>query len=463
MKKTALLAVPLLLVGLTTPAGAMAAPAPASPSAKAPSLTSTFPYCSWWVVTTPQTMNVAFPDTSAIYWTTPYLAEPGMSIEVDGTYPDTRFMAFTAYDNTFGTFESATGAPSQVTDYEIVPDADSPKANPWAQASAPDTPTGGTFTVTLSDDVSPGDENAIPILPSDPQANGKLPANLGFLVMRVYLPTGGQASDVTLPSLTVVDGDGTRKPLKKCSGKALKAVGKIAKGAKILSVLKKMKQGKGPAPQPAPCTTAPGGCPPSLSFFRASAATTNSFFPNNANAYASMLFTPESGQVIVIKMMTPSTPWDVEGGTTPVPWPTSDYQMRYWSVCNNVYAKPYPVVANPKPKGKKVYGCVADNAAVRDAEGYVTIAISTPASKPRNATSANDINWLPTSVTKPKAMEMVALRNMLPSAGFDFAVQNVAPGSDAAATAAAMGAYYPVTAVCSTAQFERDGAEGCLD
>ncbi|MEK9663369.1 MAG: hypothetical protein VW082_01990 [Candidatus Nanopelagicales bacterium] len=66
-------------------------------------------------------------------------------------------------------------------------------------------------------------------------------------------------------------------------------------------------------------------------------------------------------------------------------------------------------------------------------------------------------------MTKPKAMEMVALRNMLPSAGFDFAVQNVASGSDAAATAAAMGAYYPVTAVCSTAQFERGGAESCLD
>ena len=99
---------------------------------------------------------------------------------------------------------------------------------------------------------------------------------------------------------------------------------------------------------------------------------------------------------------------------------------------------------------------------MRDDEGYVTVAISTPSSRPTNATAGNGVNWLPTSVEKPKAMEMVALRNMLPSEGFDFAVQNVESGSDAVATADAMGDYYPVTAVCSKAEFEKVGAEGCL-
>lgn len=460
------MAIPAVIAGLGLVPQAFAAPVPAAPAAPAistPTISKAFPHCSWWVVTTPQTMNVAFPDTSAIYWTTPYLAEPGMSIEIEGTYPETRFMAFTAYNNTFGTFESATGAPSQITDYQIEPDAGSTEPNPWAENAAPDTPAGGSFTVTLREDVSPGDVNAIPILPPDQQASGDLPADLGFLVMRVYLPEGGAPSDVALPALTVVDADGVRTPLKRCSGKALKAAGKVADAAKVLKVLKAMKAGTGPAPQPSPCTTQPGGCPPPYSFFRASAATTNSFFPNNANAYASMLFTPAKGEVVVIKLLPPSTPYDVEGGTAPVPWPTSDYQMRYWSLCNNVYAAPYPVVANPKPKGGTVYGCVADNAAVRDDDGYVTVAISAPSSRPRNATAANDVNWLPTSVQKPKAMEMVALRNMLPSDGFDFAVQNVASGSDADATAEAMGDYYPVTVVCTKAEFEKVGAEGCLD
>ncbi|MFM1964380.1 MAG: hypothetical protein RL134_105 [Actinomycetota bacterium] len=441
---------------------AQASPSPVGPSAKPkPPLADVFPYCSWWLETTPQTMNVAFPDTSATYWTTPYLALPGMSIEVAGTFPETRFLAFTAYNNAGGVYESATGAPSQITDFEIVPAPGTPEPNPWAETSAPDTPPGGTFTVTLREGVDPGDANAIPILPPNPQPQGKAPANLGFLVMRVYLPEGG-APDVSLPKLTVVDAQGNRTTLPACSGKGMAAMGKISKAAKFLSIMKQIKAGTWPSPQPAPCTTEPGGCPPPYGFFRASAATTNSFFPNDANAYASMLFTPTPGEVVVIKMLAPTTPWNVEGGTTPVPWPNDDYQLRYWSVCNNVYAAPYPVVANPKPKKGTTYGCVADNAAVRDSDGYVTIAISTPKSRPRNATTTQGVNWLPTSVSKPKDMEMVALRNMLASEGFANAVQNVPSGSDAAATAAVMGDYYPDVAVCSTADFERGGAAACF-
>lgn len=463
MKRLPLLLAPVLAVALAaTLPTAQAVPAPAAPTAKPkPVIASVFPYCSWWLETTPQTMNVAFPDTSATYWTTPYLALPGMSIEVAGSFPETRFLAFTAYNNAGGVYDSATGAPSQITDFDIVAAPSSRQPNPWAETSTPDTPAGGTFTVTLRDGVDPGDVNALPILPPDPQPQGKAPANLGFLVMRVYLPEGG-AQDVTLPKLTVVDATGKRTALPACSGKATAAIGKIGKAAKFLSIMKQIKAGTWPTPQPAPCTTNPDGCPPDNSFFRATSATTNSFFPNDANAYASMLFTPTPGEVVVIKMLAPTTPWNVDGGTTPVPWPNNGYQLRYWSVCNNVYAAPYPVVANPKPPKGMTYGCVADNAAVRDEAGYVTIAISPPRSRPSNATTANGVNWLPTSLSKPKDVEMVALRNMLASEGFANAVQNVPSGSDAAATAAVMGAYYPEVAVCTTAEFEQGGAAGCL-
>lgn len=463
MKRLPLLIAPVLAAALAaTLPTAQAGPAPAAPTAKPkPVIASVFPYCSWWLETTPQTMNVAFPDTSATYWTTPYLALPGMSIEVAGSFPETRFLAFTAYNNAGGVYDSATGAPSQITDFDIVPAPSSQRPNPWAETSTPETPAGGTFTVTLRDGVDPGDVNALPILPPDPQPQGKAPANLGFLVMRVYLPEG-DAQDVALPKLTVVDATGKRTALPACSGKGTAAIGKIGKAAKFLSIMKQIKAGTWPTPQPAPCTTDPDGCPPENSFFRATSATTNSFFPNDANAYASMLFTPTPGEVVVIKMLAPTSPWNVEGGTTPVPWPTDDYQLRYWSVCNNVYAAPYPVVANPKPPKGMTYGCVADNAAVREEAGYVTIAISPPRSRPSNATTANGVNWLPTSVSKPKDVEMVALRNMLASEGFANAVQNVPSGSDAAATAVVMGAYYPEVAVCTTAEFEQGGAAGCL-
>ena len=31
-----------------------------------------FPFCSWWTETIATTVNVAFPDFSAAYWTTPF-------------------------------------------------------------------------------------------------------------------------------------------------------------------------------------------------------------------------------------------------------------------------------------------------------------------------------------------------------------------------------------------------------
>jgi hypothetical protein len=51
---------------------------------------------------------------------------------------------------------------------------------------------------------------------------------------------------------------------------------------------------------------------------------------------------------------------------------------------------------------------------------------------------------------------------MLASEGFANAVQNVPSGSNAAATAAVMGDYYPDVAVCTTADFERGGAAACF-
>lgn len=411
-----------------------------------------FPVCSWWTETTATTMNVAFPDTAATYWTTPFLAQPGMSIQVDGRYPQTRFMSFTVYDNAGGTFTLDNGVPSQIDDYEIDPDEGS--LNPW-QVSAP---SGGEFTVTLSPDASPDDTNTLPILPSDPQPSGNLPANLGYLVMRVYLPQGGPSA-VEMPVLTIVSSDGQESTLSACNKKTRPVAQKTKTGIKVMQALKRMASGG----LPTPCGT---NCPPSLSFFRASAATTNAFFPNTANAYASMLFTPTDDSVVVIRMRVPSSPSSVGGGTSPVPWPDDAYDLRYWSVCNNVYAKPYPVVANRNPRtGSTVYGCVADNAAVTttvDGVEYATIVISSPADKPRNATKFNGYNWLPTSNAYPKAVEMVAVRNMLPSAGFSSAVQDVPQPATAAQAQDAMGTYYPETSSCSVAAFEAGGAAACF-
>lgn len=420
----------------------------ASPANAAPA--KQFPFCSWWLETTPTTSNVAFPDTSATYWTTPYIAKSGMSIRIDGEFPETRFTSFTVYNNTFGYFTN-NGVESQLTDYQIA--ANSGSLNPWATNAAPNTPSGGKFSITLQPSVNTSETNVLPILPENPTANGALPANLGFLTMRVYLPAGGDANDVVLPNLTVINADGSTSALKRCTKPSLQKAQGTHYGVKAVKGLKKLQKGV----PPAPCGDS---CPPPYSFFRATAATTGGFFPNSANAYASMLFTPAKNQVVVIKLLPPTSPWNTDGtGTVPVPWPNNTDQLRYWSVCNNVYTAPYPVVANQTKNGV-TYGCVADNAAVRASDGYVYIAISKPAFRPKNANSANSINWLPTSTKYPKAMEMVALRNML-SNDFANAVQSAPQNASASGAAAAMGSYYPTVTLCTKVQFEVGGPTAC--
>ncbi|TML76438.1 MAG: hypothetical protein E6G07_11115, partial [Actinobacteria bacterium] len=46
----------------------------------------------------PDTVNVLFPDSSAQYWSTRYLAVPGTRIRIDGIFPYARYTSWNAYD-----------------------------------------------------------------------------------------------------------------------------------------------------------------------------------------------------------------------------------------------------------------------------------------------------------------------------------------------------------------------------
>ena len=440
---TLIVACASLMTSLIAPSSAATPPAPDRLSG------NPNPFCSWWLMTTPSSMNVAFPDSNAAYWTTPYLAKPGESIRVNGTFPEARYMSLTTYNNTFGTYTN-NGLISQVADYQILPDAGS--LNPWAADATSSTPTGGNFTVTLQSDVSADMTNTLPILPATPSTTAQLPENLGFLIYRVYLPAGMDFSSVPLPQLTVVSASGEESALPRCSTKDRRWLKKLKIGVKLaaaVSGLIKDGIGRPPAPCGDDCTY--------NAFLRPTSAQTSRVFPNPSNAYAAMVYTPQAGKILVVKMLAPTTPQ----GEQPVAWPTTDYQLRYWSMCNNVYVKPYPVVANPTPGGGVTYGCISDDTAVVDEAGYATFVFSRPSDRPKNATAANDINWLPMSATQPRSPGLVALRHMLPSADFTESVLAVPGGSNPAATAAIMGDYYPTTVVCSVRTFERSGAAGC--
>ncbi len=412
-----------------------------APASAAPS-TSAFPYCSWWAKTTPETLNVAFPDSAATYWTTPFYADEGLSIEVEGTYPNARYMSFNVYDEAGGSFE-ANGVSSGIADFEIDPDQGS--SNPFQTKSEP----GGAFTVTLSGEAKPGDANTLPIAPTGAEP-GKSGAPLGFLLYRVYLPTGGNGT-VKLPRLTLVKG-GKRTALAACpkpsglpSGAKLKAH-QEKPTAKLRRALHKLREKlEGGSEGTGPCRGS--ACPPPMQFFRAGAASTNAFFPNVDNAYVSALFRPVAGTVVVVRGKAATTP----PGTNPVPWPQSDLQLRYWSLCNNVYRSPWPVVANPEAGGGTEYGCAADFQTDLDAAGEYAFVVAKPSQ--RAAVEAAGGTFIPLSTVQPHARQILIFRNMLPNSSFQYAVQNAPQTSSPEATAAAMGAYYPRAYRCTLPQF----------
>lgn len=420
-----------------------------------------FPYCSWWLKTTPETMNVAYPDTEATYWTTPFIAKPGLQIRVKGQFPQARYFSLTTYDNSFGYFTNDEGVTSGIPDYLIHPDTGS--VNPW---QTQDGLAGGSFTVTAKRQVTPNmyqNDNAIPLVPSTPAA-GKLPETFGFLILRVYVPAGGN-SQVQLPTVIIDDGANSTE-LQPCTAQRIKVLAKKSRNvAKVMQAEKKLRA-KSNSYKP-PCGTT---CPPSMRFFLPSSAVTSSVFPNPDNAYISALYQPEKGKVVVVRGLAPSSPVAAGTGTlgdavgaTPVPWPDPAYQVRYWSISNNVYQKPFPVVTLRTGKAV-VYGGAPDFATPLDDQGHYTVVISRPLDRPSNATLDHGIAWLPTQVNKPKVWETLIMRNMLPNSGFTNAIQNIdaADFADPDAAAAVMGTYYPLMASCDREVFEQGGANACF-
>jgi hypothetical protein len=171
-------------------------------------------------------------------------------------------------------------------------------------------------------------------------------------------------------------------------------------------------------------------------------------FPNVDNAYVSALTQPEPGRVLVIRGKLPASP-SGDQSTHPVPWPAAGSQLRYWSICNNLYLEPYPVTS-----------CAADYQLKTDSQGYYTVVASATADRPVNATEAYGVAWLQNSKLLPYARHMLIVRNMLPNQ-FSEAIQNIPSGGGSADAQSVMKAYYPQVWSCSKAIYEAGGWKAC--
>ncbi|GAB7042476.1 MULTISPECIES: hypothetical protein [Catenuloplanes] len=387
--------------------------------------------CAWPVMSTPEQFNVFWPDTNATYWVQPYIIGDDTTVTLRGTYPDVRYASFVVYDgfeNGGGSFQ-ANGVDSWITDYEIV--ADEGSVNPFATAGEP----GGHFTVTLSDDARPGDRNTIPLSSDEAEAG-----DTGLLIYRVYVPDGGDASQVPLPSVTITD-----------AGSSTTLPGCTARGG-VQDLPAEVQQYLSPGDDPA--VRSRERAAQDVSFERIDYS---SLLPNPDSGYLISEWTPKRDEVMVVRGKAPSH----IAGRSPAPWPRDGIDVRYWSMCSGLTDFKLSTVVNEDADGNALYGCAYDDETALDADGFYTYVIGPESTRPQ-ISGTDGLTFLPTSQRTPRTEHVLIIRNMVPVDGFAESILQVPYGSGAAAAADIMGDYYPVSGVCSISTLTGNGAEACL-
>ena len=384
--------------------------------------------CAWLYAVTAYSANQFLPDTAAAYWVEPFQIEPGLRIVVSGTFPDARYASLQVYDGIGGPF-TRNGVEPTLPDYRIAPDQGG--VNPWQQQAAP----GGRFTATLREDVAPGQVNTLPLAPLG------MTSGQGYLQYRVYLPAGGDTSTVTPPALTLEQGDP--------SGSPAPCATRTSPGASPGST-----PSSGPAPTPAAPSPSAGRAVGQLEFFKDSIDT---LWPNVDTTYVLAYLTPPGpGDVAVIRAKAPTYP----AGDHPSPWPAAGVDVRYWSMCIGLATGVLPTVMNLLPSGGVDPGCRADDQTKLDTAGEYAFVLGTEAQRAA-IEGVPGVTFLPFSAAQPGATHILVFRVMLASSSFADSPQQVAQVNDPAATAAAMGPYYPRASICALTSLTTGGVTGC--
>jgi hypothetical protein len=383
--------------------------------------------CAWGVRTTPYTKNVAFPDTNAVYWTTSFRYEPGLIITIEGDFPSARYMSFNVY-NTAGASVStrdpadpSTIIKSSLADFKIEPVT--PGTNPFRLGFNGGV---GRYAVTVIEHPSVAIANSLPLTDQPPPPVG----TTGTVILRAYLPSRA----VPLPTFSTRVGSGPVTIRRPCTSFSTD-----------------------PAPAIVDATSCTGvGCTDELRFRLASSD--SSFYPNADSAYVlARVAVPARGFVVVVRGKAPTSP----DGTLPTVWPTPQYNVRYWSMCNNVQTDPYPVVINivgttPDP------GC-RTNVDSKLLDGQYTYVVGREDQRAAiEALPWPGITFIPFSTRYAKNTHTLILRNMVPADSFSESITKLSTGVLPEQVGIAMGAYYPRGAVCAITTLQQSGPNGCL-
>lgn len=357
-----------------------------------------FPYCSHWTMTSSESFNIAFPDSRAFYWATPFYFDPKhperTKVVINGKWNDERYMSLALYDETVNFYtDPKTGQASFLADYEIDPKPGS--TNPYRDyVSSSDIPDQKyrvkiRYPLKTFKDGTPK-PNQMPWVGDPPQDQLGSPNDLGDL--RPH----------------------NRWPLPKECGTG--ATAEIREGELQ--------------------------CSPENVFVLPPTRDQGSIFSNRDNWYGPAIarlgkLTEEDaklddGVVLVITGQLPRTP----PGTGAWPWDpdSTEYDLRYFSLCAAVYQQPYPALEGYGS------GCVYDNELnvqmrppLDDPDGepvpWYTIVASTADDKPvegiaMDMANGEGVNWIEApdgGLTAPRRnpqRTLFIVRDMMPTTHF---------------------------------------------
>ncbi len=426
-----------------------------------------FGVCDWPFVSNPDTANVAYPDKYAIYWVSAVSgALPGTRFRVDGQYPDARYFSFNVYD-------PAQRPTDGIADFRIDPASG---INPFRHAEDPSgTGIGNAYTLFVETTARPEQPAPNTIYTGEiaiPGGAGGAPNPQFLMIYRIYVPADFSAPQggVDLPRITMESADGsvTLVQFSQCgpftpdTGSALN---EAVMGSDMPDGLAVVPYRLAPEE---PATTKFFGLPETartlsnnlianpagftLPESQVTAGNGGGFLSNVDNAYVTLFFRRDLGNLYVIKARAPVFEGDgrqeklgASGRSTGKVRPTGrrsegngrrydQAQLRYWSLCTNHF------------ESQRYVDCLADMDMKVDADGYFTLIVSDTGNRPQGIDAVPDMNWLPWG--GPYYNSLVIYRHMLPPddpAAFPQAVQHQPYGGD---LQTGMGEYYPRAAYC---------------
>jgi hypothetical protein len=376
----------------------------------------------------PATINVAYPDQAAVYYSGVYAAVPGTRIRITGRFPHARYMSFNVYDNIQRPLDA-------LADVQLRPDPGS--LNPFVKG-ADRMAKKRSYTAFVDFGPIPTKRARNTLYTGTGQ--GGTPNFDGTFIYRVYVPDRGrdEAGGVGVPTVTLESKSSGKSPPPSVCKNFAKPSG--------ASVNQQVAASNGlPVAPPAPGRSPPVWrkfvnlprsfaetildnpyTDPARRSYESSAAYdlggSGGFLSNIHNAY---LYTPiakDNGLVLATRMRAPTFP-----DTRPPALRMPGGQLRYWSLCQN------------ESQTQRFIACAADYQTTVGRDGFVNYVVSTPSDRPANARPQCGVTWIPWG---PQAGGVLIYRNMLPNPSFAQAIQRV---PEQGREKQVMGDYLPVS------------------